>query len=243
MSDVIVVNREQLDRIGARSERQAQATQQLAQTLRGAMQEVLTGWAGDSANAFKVEMEERVLPALQRLTEALTLTRQALQQVDQVMRNAEVEGAARFSADSGAPSAAAVVGADKTTEAAGQPTAGPPETAGAPSAGFSPQGTEGTGSTGSTGWPSGADVTGGGAPASAGAQDSARSDLHYQPINSVGGGEVSSSAASASSDPAEGERPAEQGSNLTAAAIAASAPVAAAAAKVLHDKSKDHEGE
>lgn len=103
MSDEIVVDRSRLEQVTRRFAQQEQAIAQLRQTVRGAVGEVLTGWAGESADAFKAEVTEQILPALERLSEALHSARQTALAVDQVMQSAEEEGAAGFSSHDSSP--------------------------------------------------------------------------------------------------------------------------------------------
>jgi WXG100 family type VII secretion target len=69
------------------------AFQQLAQ----AVQNLNGEWVGEGGDAFFVEMEGDILPAMQRLIEALSAGGNTLSQVGSRFQAVEQEGAAAFS--------------------------------------------------------------------------------------------------------------------------------------------------
>lgn len=89
-----------LEEIAARFRRRAEAAQALRDALRLASDPLRQGsWQGAAAAAFFAEFEGEVLPAAERLIEALAETGAATVRVGAIMQAAEEEAAALFGGD------------------------------------------------------------------------------------------------------------------------------------------------
>ncbi|MCB0077178.1 MAG: WXG100 family type VII secretion target [Anaerolineales bacterium] len=97
---VIQANYEQLEAISQRFEERAQA---MGELRRGMAQRVDAlrgeGWVGKGADQFVQEMEGEVLPACQRLSEALAEASKVTLQIRDILRSAEEEAAALFAGE------------------------------------------------------------------------------------------------------------------------------------------------
>jgi WXG100 family type VII secretion target len=103
---------------------QSEAAAQSLQALKGQMDTLQGGdWIGQGANAFYAEMNDQVLPTLQRLRAALQTSADITQQISQQMKTAEDEAARVLRGDgsgaAGAAGAATGAGAGSATGAAG----------------------------------------------------------------------------------------------------------------------------
>ena len=98
MTDQIQANYDQLDEIAGRFANQAQEVEQMIQKVRGGVQELEDGknWTGRAANAFFSEINGTVLPANQRLLDALHEASQVVKEIAQKMKDGETEAAAFF---------------------------------------------------------------------------------------------------------------------------------------------------
>jgi WXG100 family type VII secretion target len=89
-ADKVQVDYEELDSVAARFTRLASDADMLRLTVRrhvAALEE--EGWQGQGATDFYAEMEEVILPAMGRLTEALEEAGNASQRIQPRMRAAE----------------------------------------------------------------------------------------------------------------------------------------------------------
>jgi WXG100 family type VII secretion target len=94
---IIQINYEELASIAQNFEARAEASQGMIQTVRyraGALRD--SGWTGLGADAFLSEMDQRVFPALDRLTQAFTEAGRVTQQVADHLHQAEEEAARLF---------------------------------------------------------------------------------------------------------------------------------------------------
>jgi WXG100 family type VII secretion target len=86
-----------MEKIASRFARQSTQMADLSGRLKVRMDKLRQdGWQGRGATAFLSEMDGKVLPALQRLADALNQAEVATNQVSQVLRTAETEAAALF---------------------------------------------------------------------------------------------------------------------------------------------------
>ena len=97
---IIQANYEQLEAI---SQRFAERSQAIGELRRGMAQRVEAlrgdGWVGKGADQFVQEMEGEVLPACQRLSDALAEASQVTLQIRDILRRAEEEAAALFAGE------------------------------------------------------------------------------------------------------------------------------------------------
>ena len=97
MADEIRANYEQLEQVAAKLANQAEAIQQMLQTVRGGKDKLQDGgWIGRGSDAFLNEMDDIVLPATVRLNEALEQASQATRAISQVLKQAEDQASAPF---------------------------------------------------------------------------------------------------------------------------------------------------
>ncbi len=91
---------------------QAGETARSFQQLRSQMQTLQGGdWVGKGATAFYTEMNDQVLPTMQRLADALTAAGDTTQKISGLMKLAEDEAASFFKVDGGAAAAGGAAGA------------------------------------------------------------------------------------------------------------------------------------
>lgn len=92
MADHVEVNYDELQAIANQMEARAGEVEQTLRRLHNQV-DVLRGggWIGQGATAFYQEMDGEVMPAVQRLVNALRQGRTTLQQVAQDFQNAEQE--------------------------------------------------------------------------------------------------------------------------------------------------------
>lgn len=96
-STEIRVEKETLAALATRFGRQAEEAGQMHQVVLRAYDQLRGGgWKGVGADAFFVEMDEIVLPAVGRLTEALGQAGQTTKQVNELMQSAESEAVSCF---------------------------------------------------------------------------------------------------------------------------------------------------
>lgn len=95
--DEIRADYDQLGQVAARFAQQADAIQQMIQRVRSSMDKLESGgWIGRGADAFFEEMHGEMLPACQRLYEALMSTSEATKETAQIFQHAESEASAPF---------------------------------------------------------------------------------------------------------------------------------------------------
>jgi WXG100 family type VII secretion target len=99
MTERIEANYEQLEQISTRFSQQADEVERLMQNVRGCVENLEGGgWIGRGADAFFQEMNDEVLPAVNRLFQAMQQGSQAAQQISNVVSTAEEEASSRFRA-------------------------------------------------------------------------------------------------------------------------------------------------
>jgi WXG100 family type VII secretion target len=97
MADEIRADYEQLQEVATRFANQSQATQDMLQRVRNSMSKLEDGgWIGRGSDAFFNEMNGEVLPATERLRQALEEGSQATNKIVQVVRQAEEEASSPF---------------------------------------------------------------------------------------------------------------------------------------------------
>lgn len=102
-NEVIQAKFDELERIARQFERRAQAIDELRSQLQRSAQPLEQGgWQGRGSAAFFGEMNGQLMPATQRLRQALDDARSVTLQAIQILRSAEQEAAAPFRGDSGA---------------------------------------------------------------------------------------------------------------------------------------------
>lgn len=97
-ADEIKANYDQLAQVASRFQNQSQATQEMIQSVRSSMDELKGGWEGRGSNAFFSEMQGEVLPAVNRLRQALQEASRVTNQIVQAVKQAEDEASAPFKA-------------------------------------------------------------------------------------------------------------------------------------------------
>jgi len=96
MSDEIRANYEQLENVANQFARQSQAIQSMLQKVKSSMSQLETGWIGRGHDAFFSEMNSVVLPAGQRLQNALQEAGTVTKTIVQTVKQAEEESAGLF---------------------------------------------------------------------------------------------------------------------------------------------------
>jgi WXG100 family type VII secretion target len=96
MADEVRADYEQLEQVASRFANQSQEVQQMLQQVRNQMQKLQSDWIGRGSEAFFSEMEGEVLPAVQRLQQALEEANRVTNEVVQTMQQAEDEASSPF---------------------------------------------------------------------------------------------------------------------------------------------------
>ncbi len=97
MNDIIRIDHEALEAIGAQFGRQSGDNQEMLQSLIVAFQPLKEGgWIGRGAEAFFSEMESEVLPAVRRLIAALAEASQVTSEINQMFQGADEEASTPF---------------------------------------------------------------------------------------------------------------------------------------------------
>ena len=97
--DEIRADYDRLEQLANQFANQSQAIQQMLQNVRGAMDPLQGGgWIGRGSDAFFSEMQSEVLPASQRLQEALDEASRVTKQIVQTVKQAEEEASSPFRA-------------------------------------------------------------------------------------------------------------------------------------------------
>jgi WXG100 family type VII secretion target len=97
MSDEIRADYEQLQQLASRFSQQSQSVQQMLQRVRSSMDKLESGgWIGRGSDAFFSEMQQEVLPASERLRQALDEASRTTQNIVNTVRQAEEEASSRF---------------------------------------------------------------------------------------------------------------------------------------------------
>jgi len=97
MADEIRVDYDRMEQLAAQFANQSQAVQQMLQKIRSSMDPLESGgWVGRGSDAFFAEMQSEVLPATERLRQALDEASRVTRQIVQTVRQAEEEACAPF---------------------------------------------------------------------------------------------------------------------------------------------------
>lgn len=97
--DEIRVDYDAMEQIANQFAAQSQAIGQMLQNVKGSMDPLLGGgWIGRGSDSFYAEMEQVVLPATQRLQQALEEANNVSKQIMQTVKQAEEEAGAPFRA-------------------------------------------------------------------------------------------------------------------------------------------------
>lgn len=97
MADLLQADYQQLQQIAQKFSQQAQAIQQMTQKTKSTMDPLKQGaWIGKGSDAFFQEMEGKVLPAVNRLHNALDQACQMTNKISQLLQQAEDEAGGLF---------------------------------------------------------------------------------------------------------------------------------------------------
>lgn len=98
MADIVRANYQQLDQIANKFKNEAEQTRAMLQKVKGAMEPLQSGgWIGKGSDAFFNEMNGKIIPAVNRLAQALQEAASKTKEIGNTMRQAEQEGANPFS--------------------------------------------------------------------------------------------------------------------------------------------------
>ncbi len=100
MADKIQVNYEAMAQLAADNRRQAESIEALYRKVNAQAEVLAASWVGEGAKAFQTEMQEVLLPAIERLYRGLELAGETVTQISARMRAGEEEAAALFAAAS-----------------------------------------------------------------------------------------------------------------------------------------------
>lgn len=100
MADEIRADYDRLEKVASRFANQSQEIQQMLQKVRGSMEPLESGgWIGRGSDAFFSEMQSEVLPATERLQQAMDEANRVTNQIVQTIRQAEEEAGSPFRAN------------------------------------------------------------------------------------------------------------------------------------------------
>ena len=100
MTDLIRVDHEALTKVAAGFGKESAATAQMLKQVAQAMQKLQNGgWMGRGSEAFFNEMEQKVIPAVRRLIEALAEADRTTKAISQMMKGADEEASSGFRND------------------------------------------------------------------------------------------------------------------------------------------------
>lgn len=99
MSEQIQADYQQLEQVAAKFSQQSQAIAQMLQSVKGSMSKLENGgWIGRGSQAFFAEMNNKVLPATQRLQSALSEAGRVTKEISNTVKQAEEEASSPFRA-------------------------------------------------------------------------------------------------------------------------------------------------
>ena len=96
MNNQIVADYERLNQVALRFTAQAQTIQEILQEVQSDLTNLQGEWVGRGSNAFFAEMESEVLPATQRLNQAMEQAQQTTQTIIRTIQQADEEAARPF---------------------------------------------------------------------------------------------------------------------------------------------------
>lgn len=97
MADIVRANYQQLDQIANKFKNEAEQTRAMLQKVKGAMEPLQSGgWIGKGSDAFFNEMNGKIIPAVNRLAQALQEAASKTKEIANTLRQAEQEGANPF---------------------------------------------------------------------------------------------------------------------------------------------------
>jgi WXG100 family type VII secretion target len=96
MAEEIKAEYDQLEQVVSRFASQSQVIQEMNQRVRSSMQNLQDGWLGRGSEAFFSEMEGEVMPATQRLQEALDEASRVTRDIIQTFQQADEEASSLF---------------------------------------------------------------------------------------------------------------------------------------------------
>lgn len=99
MAEEIRADYPQLQQVAATFSKQATAINQMRQQVKKSMGNLQGNWVGKGSEAFFSEMSDKVLPAADRLFQALQEAAKITRQMAQTVQQAEEDAAAPFKQD------------------------------------------------------------------------------------------------------------------------------------------------
>ncbi|MCU0480447.1 MAG: WXG100 family type VII secretion target [Anaerolineae bacterium] len=101
MAERIEVDYAQLEKMGALLTQRAETVEEQVNRLRQTMEALRNVWKGEAADDFFAEMDDRAMPSMRRLQDALSRTGQTLKQVSSAYRQAEEQSGNLFKGGGG----------------------------------------------------------------------------------------------------------------------------------------------
>jgi WXG100 family type VII secretion target len=95
-NDIVQATYDQLEEISGKFQNESQSMEQMMSSIKNAMNTLKTNWIGRGSDAFFAEMESEMLPAGQRLIEALHEGSAVTREISTAIRQAEEEASAPF---------------------------------------------------------------------------------------------------------------------------------------------------
>lgn len=96
MADEIKADYEQLEQVANKFSSQSEEIQQMLQQVKNGMEKLEPDWIGRGSEAFFREMQGEILPAVQRLQQALEEANRVTKEIIETVQQAEDEAASPF---------------------------------------------------------------------------------------------------------------------------------------------------
>jgi WXG100 family type VII secretion target len=121
MGDIVQVDHEALEAVAGKFNQQSEAVQQMMQTVQAAMNRLENDWIGRGSEAFFAEMQKEILPAVNRLVQALAMAGTVTKEINQIMQQADEEASSPFRSNEGAGGAGGMTGRGAGASSGGAP--------------------------------------------------------------------------------------------------------------------------
>lgn len=96
MAEEIRADYQQMEQVSKKFAQQSQSIQQMLSKVKSSMSKLQTGWQGKGSSAFFAEMNGKVLPASQRLQQALDEASRAVKDISNTIKQAEDDAGSPF---------------------------------------------------------------------------------------------------------------------------------------------------
>lgn len=96
MAEEIRADYQQMEQVAKKFAQQSHSIQQMLTKVKSSMSKLQTGWQGKGSSAFFAEMNGKVIPASQRLQQALNEASRAAKDISNTIKQAEDDAGSPF---------------------------------------------------------------------------------------------------------------------------------------------------